>query len=120
MIGCPSRHLLSIADSLVSAEEASPDLMVLLARQVLEQAAVDYWRRACPGVERSPRGIQMLCLQAFMDDRQLAVDAYATWKTLSGFAHHRPYDPSPTVRELDSVWYVIRRFVEHLERQTVR
>ena len=98
----------------------SPEIAVLMARQTIEQAAVDYWRVACPGVEGSPRGIQMLCLRAFMEDREFAVEAYATWRVLSAFSHHHPYEPPPSAPELDHALKVIRRFVEHVERQAAR
>ena len=120
MSASAARPLLAIAESVSANPDMALQTPVLLARQALERAVAEYWRIRCPGVERSPRGIQMLCLYVFLDDEDLAIETRATWKTLSAFSHHHPYEPPPSARELDHALKVIRRFVEHVERQAAR
>lgn len=115
MIALPARHLVALAESFSDTPDFAKQTRVLLLRQALEGAVSDYWQILCPGAERSPRGIQMLCLQAFMPDEQLAAEVRAAWVTLSMFCHHHPYDSPPSDQRLDLVMGVVRRFVDHAE-----
>lgn len=106
-------------ESVVDAEDIPAEIIPVLVRQVIEQAAADYWQVACPGVELSQRGVQMLCLRAHLSDHQLAVEAHLTWEMLSAFAHHRPYDPPPSAQSLGRAKEIARRLVERVERYLV-
>lgn len=71
----------------------------LLARQALEGALADFWRRTAPGTEASNGTAQLLCLRAYVEP-DVATDAFQAWAALSDACHHHAYDLAPTASEL--------------------
>ncbi len=85
----------------------------LLARQALEEALGDLWRRLAPGVEEAPFRAQLICLRGSVDERELAARAEYLWWALSRACHHHPYELDPTADEVagwtDEVATVVAR-----------
>ena len=98
-----------------------PRATALLARQALEGALDDFWRRHSPGMELCSMRAQLLCLPYFLptfakatvgkqDPRtlrpqdlregHLAERVSYAWAGLSGACHQHPYELPPTSAEL--------------------
>ena len=73
--------------------------VAVLARQALETAMDDLWRRKAPGAEEAARQTQLLCLPCYADEA-LSELAANTWASLSGACHVRAYDLAPSADEL--------------------
>lgn len=71
----------------------------LLARQALEEALADFWRRAAPGTEDGTFTAKLLCLRGYVPS-EVAADAHQVWAALSDACHHHAYDLAPTAGEL--------------------
>ncbi len=84
----------------------------LLARQVLEEALAQLWRRRAPGVERLNMRAQLNCLPAFLGPPELVRDVSFTWHALSRATHHHPYELDPTREELSSLIAAAQRLVD--------
>jgi hypothetical protein len=89
-----------------------PRAAALLARQALEEALDDFWSRQAPGIERASTTCQLLCLPAYLPDRQLAGQAAHAWVALTHACHHHPYELPPTAEEL-SRWLEVVDAVTH-------
>jgi hypothetical protein len=76
-----------------------PRASALLARQALEQAMDEMWRRQAPGVEACSMKAQLLCASNFLDE-ELAEQTSYVWWALTRATHHHPYELSPTSDEL--------------------
>jgi hypothetical protein len=111
-----SEALLGSAHALVAtpgAETAGlwPRAAALLARQALEAALADHWRRRAPGVERASMRAQLACLPDYLADRRLAADVSFTWSALSEACHHHAYEIGPTASELEGWLAAVERLV---------
>jgi hypothetical protein len=80
-----------------------PRAAALLARQALEQGLDAYWRSK--GVKLDTLGTkpQLICLQAYLPDRELAARTNDAWSNLTQACHHHPYDLMPGALELKAV-----------------
>jgi hypothetical protein len=88
-----------------------PRAAALLARQALEAALADHWRRRAPGLERASMRAQLACLPDYLGDRRLAADIAFTWSALSEACHHHAYEIGPTASELDGWLAAVERLV---------
>jgi hypothetical protein len=72
----------------------------LLARQALELAVERFWAAHAPGLIKSHRSTQLLCLPWYMKDPAAARTVHQTWAALSSACHHHTYDLAPTALEM--------------------
>ncbi len=72
----------------------------LLGRQALEQGLDAYWR--AKGLKLADLGTrpQLICLQAYLADRELAARTNDAWSNLTQACHHHPYELAVTPAEL--------------------
>jgi hypothetical protein len=96
---------LSMADRLLDRTDAAtaglwPRAAALLARQALEEALDERWRKKGPALDRVTTLCQLICLQEYLDDEALAASVRQTWVELSEACHHHPYELAPTMAEL--------------------
>lgn len=69
-----------------------PRATALLARQVLESALDDLWRRRAPGLELCSARAQLLCLPAYLrGEEALAERVSYAWAGLSRACHQHAY-----------------------------
>ena len=97
-------EILAAADALVGPNESSrahgwPRVVAVLARNAIEEALRQYWTLREPGMERCTWHAQLLCLTAYLSNRDLARATVAAWSDLSRACHHHPYELAPTVNE---------------------
>ena len=116
-------QIVSAADALIEIPQGSsaglwPRTAAVLGRQAIEGALRQYWRLREPGVERCSIHAQMLCLVAYLGNRDLAQQTYATWSALSRACHHHPYELTPTADELRAWLASARTFANEVARQT--
>jgi hypothetical protein len=52
-------------------------------------------------MERASTTCQLLCLPAYLPNRELAGKAAHAWAALTRACHHHPYELPPTAEELD-------------------
>jgi hypothetical protein len=90
-------ELLAAAQRLLERPDAKaagiwPRAAALLARQALEQGLDDYWRSK--GLKLAELGTkpQLICLQAYLPDRELAAKTNDAWSNLTQACHHHPYE----------------------------
>jgi len=95
-----------------------PRATALLARQALEGALDDFWRRHSPGMELCSMRAQLLCLPHFLQDPKtlrpqdhLAQRVSYAWAGLSGACHQHPYELPPTSVELLGWLGTVEEFV---------
>jgi hypothetical protein len=102
------RRLLDVARDLLQRPDPAtagiwPRASGLLARQALEIALDDYWRRHAPGLELCSMRAQLLCLPSYLHgdgaDGVAERTAYA-WIRLSRACHQHVYELPPTAAEL--------------------
>ena len=113
-------EILDAADSLMRSESRTdgwPRLAAVLGRHSIEEALRQYWFLREPGLERCSGRAQMLCLTAYLSDRDLARDTFATWSDLSKACHHHAYELAPTAEELRRLLDIARRFAVEVGRQ---
>jgi hypothetical protein len=121
----PGAELLHQARALMQAPQSGqadlagvwPRAVALLGRQALEQALDAYWRQHAPGVEHASRLAQLLCLPAYLDDRDVASGVRYAWYGLSRACHHHAYELSPTAEELAALLDATDAFVSILREQ---
>jgi hypothetical protein len=77
-----------------------PRAAALLARQALEAALGELWRRKRLELADCPMRVQLLCLRDYLADRGAARGAAHAWAALSRACHQRPYELAPTAGEL--------------------
>ena len=107
--GPDSMEFLQQARALMRAPEAGqahlggtwPRAVALLTRQALEQSLNNFWSQQAPGVEHASRAAQLLCLTAFLDDRNVVSGVRSAWHGLSRACHHQVYELPPTATELE-------------------
>ncbi len=94
-----ARDLLERADPMTAG--IWPRATALLARQALESALDDLWRRRAPGVEHCSARAQLLCLPYYLHgDEAIAEHVCYAWAGLSRACHQHPYELPPTSSEL--------------------
>jgi hypothetical protein len=98
-------HLLAAAQRLLDRSDARtagiwPRAAALLARQALEQGLDAYWR--AKGLSLATLGTkpQLICLQTYLSDADLAGRASHAWSALTQACHHHPYELSASPAEL--------------------
>lgn len=113
------RRLLDVARDLLQRPDPAtagiwPRASGLLARQALETALDDYWRRHAPGLERCSMRAQLLCLPSYLHgdgaDGLAERTAYA-WIRLSRACHQHVYELPPTAAELAGWIDIVDHFV---------
>lgn len=79
----------------------------LLARQAFEGGLDDHWRSKGMTLDRLATRPQLICLSAYLPNREVAVRAGHAWSSLSHTCHHHPYElaasPAELRRWLDAV-----------------
>ena len=99
-----------------------PRATALLARQALEAALDDFWRRHSPGMELCSMRAQLLCLPYYLQDlktprpqdlgeRHLAERVSYAWAGLSGACHQHPYELPATLAELRGWLGTVEEFI---------
>jgi len=101
-------ELLAAANGLLERSDAKtaaiwPRAAALLARQALEQGLDAYWRSRALKLDALGTRPQLICLQTYLADRELAARANDTWSSLTQACHHHPYELS-TGREELKAW----------------
>jgi hypothetical protein len=90
----------------------------LLARQSLETAMDDLWRKRSPIVRQCSTSAQLLVLPSYLRDQEAARDAAYAWSALSRACHHHAYELAPTAAELRSLIKLTRRVAAAIEAAT--
>ena len=90
----------------------------LLARQSLETAMDDLWRKRSPLVRQCSTTAQLLVLPSYLRDQEAARDASYAWGALSRACHHHAYELAPTASELRSLIKLTRRVAAAIEAAT--
>ncbi|MEQ1759419.1 MAG: hypothetical protein ABL986_13945 [Vicinamibacterales bacterium] len=88
-----------------------PRASALLARQALEGALDELWRRRAPGLERCSMRAQLLCLPAYLGDDDLAARVSYAWAGLSRACHQHVYELPPVATELAAWLDAVERLV---------
>jgi hypothetical protein len=110
--------LLRIARDLVQRPDPRtagiwPRASALLARQALEAALDDLWKRRAPGLEQCSMKAQLLCLPAYLPkDVELATRVSYAWTGLSRATHHHAYELPPAAEELRGWLETVEEFAE--------
>lgn len=99
-------ELLAAAQRLLDRPDAKtagiwPRAAALLARQALEQGLGQYWRSKGLNLGMLATRPQLICLQAYFPDADLAGRASHTWSALSQACHHHPYELPASHSELE-------------------
>ena len=114
------RAMLTVARDLVQRPDPRtagiwPRASALLARQALELALDDLWRRRAPGLEHCSMKAQLLCLPAFLpDDVDLATRVAYAWTGLSRATHHHAYELPPAATEVTTWIDTVERVSERI------
>ena len=104
-----ARHLLERPDPHTAG--IWPRASALLARQAIEAALDDFWKRRAPGVEQCSMRAQMLCLPSYLGDEDLAERTFYAWGGLSRACHHHAYELPPTASELAGWFDTVGRLI---------
>ena len=115
-------QILAAADALAGPGHSGrphgwPRVVAVLARHAIEEALRDYWALREPGMEGCTWHAQLLCLTAYLSNRELAREAAAAWTDLSRACHHHPYELAPTATEFRALLDIARRFAAEVARQ---
>lgn len=112
------RQLIEEAKNLLVMTTADPALRpvlpraaAVLARQALESQIVAVLAARISGIDRAPLRAQLLCLQTYSADPDLAEAVAHAWWALTGACHHRLYELAPSASELDNWLETVARFV---------
>ena len=97
--------LLAAARQLLDRPDAKtagiwPRAAALLARQALEQGLDAYWRSKGLKLDTLGTKPQLICLQAYLSDADLAGRASHAWSALTQACHHHPYELPASHAEL--------------------
>ena len=100
------RGLLEAARGLLTHPTAEtvglwPRAAAVLARQALETQVTIVLTKWIPGIENANARTKLICLQARMQDRELAERVNHAWWALTTACHHRSYELAPTAVELE-------------------
>ena len=99
-------ELLAAAQRLLDRPDAKaagiwPRAAALLARQALEQGLDAYWRGKGLKLAMVATKPQLICLQDYLQDADVAGRASHAWAALTQACHHHPYELPPSHSELD-------------------
>lgn len=97
--------LLATANDLLGRDRfafggAWPRAVALLGRQALEEGLDEFWEGRLAGMKDASRRTQILCLNQFIRDRDLADGVKESWSGLARACHHHPFELAPTEAEL--------------------
>lgn len=95
-----------------------PRAAAVLARQALELALRELWRRRAHGIEECSVHAQLLCLGEYLRDEELAATARQAWDALSRACHHHPYELPPSADELRHWIGEVERLAEAVEARS--
>lgn len=98
-------ELLAAAQRLLERPDAKaspiwPRAAALLARQALEQGLDQFWRDKGVKLDGLATRPQLICLPAYLADRDLAANASDAWANLTRACHHHPYELGVDALEL--------------------
>ena len=79
-----------------------PRAAALLGRQALEQGLDEFWRGRGIALHNLGTRPQLICLSAYLPDRDVAARASHAWSSLTRACHHHPYELPPGHAELRS------------------
>jgi hypothetical protein len=90
-------ELLAAAQRLLERPDARtapiwPRAAALLARQALEQGLDHVWRARGLKLDALATKPQLICLQAYLPDHELAARTNDAWSNLTRACHHHPYE----------------------------
>jgi hypothetical protein len=90
-------ELLAAAQRLLDRPDAKtapiwPRAAALLARQALEQGLDLFWRGKGLKLDTLATKPQLICLQAYLPNRELAARTNDAWSNLTRACHHHPYE----------------------------
>jgi hypothetical protein len=90
-------ELLAAAQRLLDRPDAKaaaiwPRAAALLARQALEQGLDLFWRGKGLTLDTLATKPQLICLQAYLPNRELAARTNDAWSNLTRACHHHPYE----------------------------
>jgi hypothetical protein len=91
-----------------------PRASALLARQALEAALDDLWRRRAPGLEKCSMRAQLLCLPLYVPE-ELAERVASTWAGLSRACHQHPYELPPISSELLAWIAIVEELISRVQ-----
>jgi hypothetical protein len=100
-------ELLAAAERLLDRPDAKhaaiwPRAAALLARQALEQGLDAYWRGKGLKLAELATKPQLICLQAYFEDADLAARTNDAWSNLTQACHHHPYELAPSTTEVQA------------------
>jgi hypothetical protein len=109
--------LLATARELLRKPEARtaglwPRAAALLARQALEIALHDFWKKKRPGLELCNTHAQLVCLRQYWPSAEEAGHIHFAWIGLSRACHHHPYELAPIAEELERWFGVVERMLD--------
>ena len=112
--------LLAAARGLIEQREAAttglwPRAAAVLARQALELSIRALWLQRAPGLESCSLRAQLLCLDEYLRDENVAATTRQAWAALSRACHHHPYEIDPTVEELRYWIDAVERLADAVE-----
>jgi len=91
-----------------------PRASALLARQALEAALDDLWRRRAPGIEKCSMRAQLLCLSLYVPE-ELAERVASTWAGLSRACHQHAYELPPISSELLAWIAIVEELISRVQ-----
>jgi len=107
-------EVLAMARALLRKPEARtaglwPRAAALLARQALEMALDQFWKKKSPGMVLCTTRAQLICLRQYWPDKDEAGRIHLAWVALSRACHHHPYELAATAGELEGWLAVVER-----------
>ena len=87
----------------------------LLARQAFESGLDDHWRSKGVALDRLGTRPQLICLSAYLPNREAAARASHAWSALSRACHHHPYELPPGHAELGNWLASVRDILTAME-----
>jgi hypothetical protein len=99
--------LIASAQSLLTRTDPAtaglwPRAAALLARQALEEALDDFWRRKAIRLGRFSTRPQLICLESYAG-HQIAGRVNHAWSALTRACHHHAYELAPSLAEMQSL-----------------
>jgi hypothetical protein len=88
-----------------------PRAAAVLTRQALESQLVVVLGARFPGIQDCPCRAQLLCLQTYLADKDLAGEVAQAWWALTGACHHRLYELAPSASEIAGWMDTVSRFI---------
>lgn len=112
-----AREVLSVAHGLLRRADPAtaglwPRASALLACRAVESTVLRLWELRTLDLQGCSMRAQLICLRAYLGDRDLATRAGHAWSALSGACHHHPYELAPTAAELQSWFSVVEELIQ--------